>query len=135
MAAAMIGLVSCKEDTTYVDGSYKSEEAVFDYGWKYFMEVSIADDEITVVTFDAYNEEDNTLMKSEDPDYQMPIIQPSEWVPMIETQYMAVDLKSYSAVDGVTGATIGSEAAEALFELILDAALDGDKTTQILPVE
>ena len=58
---------------------------------------------------------------------------PSVWMPELEAQYMAVDIKSYSTVDGITGATHSSHDAEALFALLLDAAKEGDTSVQILP--
>lgn len=134
MVAAMIGLVSCKEDTTYVDGSYKAEAEDYHYGWKAFMEATIDGDDLTVVTFDYTDEDGNLKTGTTQEDYNM-TPHPSIWCPEIESQFMSVDILSYAGIDGVTGATGGSSDADALFALILDAALDGDKTTQILPAE
>jgi major membrane immunogen (membrane-anchored lipoprotein) len=134
MVAAMIGLVSCKEETTYEDGSYKAEASDYHYGWKAFMEATIDGDELTVVSFDYTNEDGDLKTGTTQEDYNM-TPHPSVWCPEIESQLMSVDILSYAGIDGITGATGGSSDADALFELILDAALDGDETTQILAAE
>jgi len=134
MVAAMIGLVSCKEETTYTDGSYRAEAAEPHYGWTAFMEATISGDELTVVTFDYFDAEGNLKTGTTQEDYNM-TPHPSVWCPEIEGQLMAVDILSYAGIDGVSGATGGSNDADALFGLILDAALEGDETTQILSAE
>lgn len=134
MAAAMIGLVSCEEDTTYTDGSYKAETEDFSHGWKTFMEASISGDVLTVVNFDAADSTGNLKSETTPETYPMDP-HPTVWIPELEAQYMATDILNYEGVDGITGATHGSDDAAALFQLILDAALEGDNTTQILPTE
>ena len=137
-AAMMIALVACEkeEESTYEDGTYRAETAEFSHGWKNFLEVTIADDEQTSVNFDAVNEEDDTFFKSEATAEQYPMDpHPSVWIPQIEAQLMAVDITSYEGIDGISGATSASNDAEALFDLILEAAKTGDTSTQILPAE
>lgn len=136
MVAAMIGLVSCKEEetTTYVDGTYKAEAAEAHYGWTVFMEASISGDVLTVVDFDYLDENGNRKSETTQEDYNM-TPHPSVWCADIEGQLMAVDILAYAGIDGVSGATGGSEDANALFELILDAALEGDETTQVYTAE
>lgn len=134
-AALMMVLVSCdkEEETTYVDGTYKAEAAEFSHGWKNFMEVTIADDAQTSVNFDAFSEEDENLLKSETTAEQYPMDpHPSVWIPQLEAQLMAVDILDYEGIDGISGATSASDDANALFDLILDAAKTGDTSTQIL---
>ena len=134
MMAAFIGLVSCEkeEDLTYQNGTYKAETAEYSHGWLTFMEVTISEDKQTTVTFDAKDE--NGGLKSETTAETYPMDpHPTVWIPELETQYMAVDILNYSTVDGITGATHGSDDAEALFQLMLDAAKEGDSSTQILP--
>ena len=57
---------------------------------------------------------------------------PSEWIPQLEAQLMAVDILNYAGIDGVSGATSASDDANALFDLVLEAAQTGDTSTQIL---
>jgi len=138
MLAAMVSLASCdnEDETMYENGSYKAELAEFSHGWKEFMEVTIKGDEVTAVNFDASSEEDGSL-KSSLTEYPMPDPPglPSTWYPQLEAQFMDADITDYTPVDGISGATGTSENAMALFELILDAAKEGDTSTQILPVE
>lgn len=134
MVAAFVGLVSCEEDATYENGSYKAETEDYSHGWKTFMEASINGDELTVVNFDAADSTGNLKSETTAETYPMNP-HPTVWIPELEAQYMAVDILNYEAVDGITGATSASVSAAALFELILDAAKDGDSSTQILPTE
>jgi major membrane immunogen (membrane-anchored lipoprotein) len=134
-AATMIALVSCKkeEESTYKDGTYRAQMAEFSHGWKDFMVVTIVDDAQTSVDFDAMNEEDTTLLKSETTFEEYPMDpHPTVWIPQLEAQFMAVDILNYEGVDGITGATSASQDADALFGLILEAAKTGDTSTQIL---
>jgi len=134
-AALMTVLVSCdkEEEATYQDGTYRAEAAEFSHGWKNFMEVTIADDVQTSVNFDAFSEEDENLLKSQTTTEQYPMDpHPSVWIPQLEAQLMAVNILSYEGIDGVSGATSASDDANALFDLILDAARTGDTSTQIL---
>ena len=60
---------------------------------------------------------------------------PGVWCRTLENQLMAVNIQNITEVDGVSGATLGSAAANALFALALEAAKTGDTKTQIRPVE
>jgi len=134
----MITLVSCEkeEESIYMDGDYRAEAAEFSHGWKEFMEVTITDDVQTSVNFDAVNEEDDTFFKSETTQGSYPMDpHPTVWIPQLEAQLMTVDISNYEGIDGITGATHSSQNANALFELIIEAAKTGDTSTQILPAE
>jgi major membrane immunogen (membrane-anchored lipoprotein) len=134
LMAAFIGMVSCekKEDLTYKNGTYKAETAEYSHGWITFMEVTISDDKQTAVTFDARMEDGSLKSETTAETYPMDP-HPTVWIPELEAQYMAVDILNYSAVDGITGATHGSDDSMALFQLMLDAAKEGDTSLQILP--
>lgn len=134
MMAALIGLASCEkeEDLMYKNGTYKAETEEYSYGWKTFMEVTISDDVQTVVVFDAMTEDGSLKSETTSETYPMDP-HPTVWIPELEAQYMAIDIKNYSTVDGITGATHASDDAEALFALMLDAAKEGDTSVQILP--
>ncbi|MDX2431020.1 MAG: hypothetical protein QNK35_08805, partial [Bacteroides sp.] len=87
-----------------------------------------------VVVFDAMMEDGSLKSETTAETYPMDP-HPTVWIPELEAQYMAVDILNYQTVDGITGATHGSDDAEALFQLMLDAAKEGDTSTQILPAE
>jgi len=129
----ILGLTYCSSDdepdNIYEDGSYRAELNEFSRGWKEFMEVTIQDDKVTVVNIDADGEDGS--LKSSLTEYPMPIGLPSEWYPLLEAQYLESDITDFSGVDGITGATGTSTNMDALFRLILDAAKDGDTSTQI----
>lgn len=132
--ALLVMLSSCKkEETMYENGTYRAEAKVFSHGWKEFMEVTITDDVATLVYFDAISEADGSL-KSEVTEYPMPDPPglPSAWYPTLEQQFEDTDIVNYDAgnIDGVSGATHTSDHAKEFFEMILEAAKDGDKSTQ-----
>jgi major membrane immunogen (membrane-anchored lipoprotein) len=132
---ALISLESCKEEEAakvYQNGTYSAETAEYSHGWITFMEVTISDDKQTTVTFDCRNEEGGLKSETTEETYPMDP-HPTVWIPELEAQYMAVDIINYSTVDGITGATHGSDDSMALFQLMLDAAKEGDTVTQILP--
>jgi hypothetical protein len=55
--------------------------------------------------------------------------------PILEAQYVALDItKAFTGVDGVSGATGTSGTSELLFEAILEAAKDGDTSTQVVEI-
>ncbi len=131
---AIIGLASCKKEEAkiYQNGTYKAETAEYSHGWITFMEVSITDDKQTTVTFDARMEDGSLKSETTAETYPMDP-HPTVWIPELEAQYMAVNIVSFSSVDGITGATHGSDDADELFQLMLAAAKAGDFTVQILP--
>ena len=139
-AAALMGLASCdkEEETMYVNGDYKAEVAEFSHGWKEFIEVSISGDMVSSVNYDAIDPSGDTL-KSSLTFYPMPDPPglPSAWYPLLEAQYKSADIVNYDAadIDGITGATHTSETASMLFDLILEAAKEGDTSTQVLTEE
>lgn len=136
--AVLIGLVACEDDDEmiYTNGTYKAELSDFSHGWKEFMEVTIKDDDATVVNYDAIDTT-GLVLKSSLTVYPMPDPPglPSKWYPLLEAQFEAANIKDYEEVDGITGATGTSTNAKAMFKLILDAAKDGDTSTQLLPLE
>ena len=125
---------ACKKDeeeNEYVNGNYRAETAEFSFGWKAFLEATIQDDEAVSVTFDYLDEDGNLKSATTDQEYPMDP-HPREWLPELESQLLALDITNVSEIDGVTGATGGSGDAYDLFLLILEAAENGDMTTQVL---
>ena len=134
LVAVAIGLISCEEDTMFENGTYKAEEADYSHGWISFMEATISGDDLTAVNWDARNADGDLKSETTAESYPMDP-HPTVWIPQLEAQYMAVDITNYEGVDGITGATGASTSADELFQLILDAAKEGDTSTQILTVE
>ena len=132
---AMISLVSCEDEPEYtlVNGDYKAEMTDYSHGWKEFMEVTITDDKVTAVNYDAKNAGDT--LKSSLTVYPMPDPPglPSAWYPLLEAQYMDADPVNYSSddIDGITGATSTSNKSKDMFGLIAEAAKTGDTSTQM----
>jgi major membrane immunogen (membrane-anchored lipoprotein) len=62
---------------------------------------------------------------------------PSVWYPQLEAQYLATDIENWNPenIDGISGATSTSGKSRSLFGLIVDAAKDGDTSTQIYTAE
>lgn len=134
--ALFIGLSSCEEEVeyTYENGTYKAEAADYHYGWKAFIEAEIKNDELVSVDFDYLDEDGNRKSETTQEDYNMDP-HPSVWCPEYESMLMAADILNFAEVDKVTGATGGQENVNELFLLILDAALEGDTSTQIASAE
>lgn len=137
MAMAMVVVLSScdkKEEVEYIfeNGEYSAEAADFHYGWKAFMNAEITNDEVLSVTFDYKNETGELKTATTDEAYPM-TPHPRVWCPEIETQLLAVDIVSLVEIDGVTGATGGSDDANDLFAAIVEAAKTGDTSLQVLP--
>ena len=135
--ALLVGMTACEEDEvfTFENGVYTAEAADFHYGWKAYMRAEIENDELVAVEFD-YDNEAGDQKKSETTDQEYPMDpHPRVWCPQIEDQLLAVDITNFVEIDGVSGATGGSEEANQLFAAILDAAETGDTNVQVLPAE
>ncbi len=138
MMATMILLSSCNKDDdkdyVYENGIYKAEDSGFPHGWKAYMEAEIKNDKLVSVDFD-YRNADNQL-KSQTTTATYPMDpHPTVWLPAYEAQLLKLDLtKMEPDIDGVSGATSGTYAANALLGAILKAAKTGDKTMQVIVV-
>jgi len=150
MLAAVVSLSSCdkEEETMFVDGDYKAETAEYSHGWITFLEVTISGDVLTVVNWDARQEDGSLKSNATAETYPMDP-HPTVWISQLEAKIKATDITTFDLhsvidgidaavadetenVDGVTGATHASHSGYELLDLILEAAKDGDTTTQIL---
>lgn len=130
-AALLIGLTAC-EKNQYTDGTYMATfDAVDGHGWRAFVEITIADDMITVADFDYYNATNDTL-KSEDAGYNARMLaikgitNPETYCPQIEAALVdAVIVPEFVEIDNVTGATHSVENANELAAAALESALEG----------
>lgn len=127
LASAALQKASDGDDTPasiplYEDGTYTVEADAFDeHGWKPFVEITIADDKITAVTFDYTNESD--ALKTADPQYKAAMEAQSGTYPekySSELEQQLIDKQIISQVDAVSGATASSNNFTALVEYALD---------------
>ena len=132
----VIIISSCEkeEEYVYVDGTYYAETAEYSHGWKALLEVGISKDELVSVDFDYFNEAGDLKSETTVETYPMDP-HPSVWLPQYEQELMEADILNFEAVDVVTGATGGGGNLNALVPVVLEAAKDGDTSTQILSAE
>lgn len=133
-----------KGDTTpakiklYDDGVYKVEGDAFDeYGWKPFLELTIKDDQITNVVYDAKNEAGK--LKTADAEYKKNMEAKTGTYPekySKELVQQLLDKQVISQVDTITGATQSSDKFTALVEYALDDMAEvGDTNPAIIKLE
>ncbi len=137
IAGLFVAFTSCKKDDekTYVyqDGTYKAEDAEFSHNYKAFLEAEIKADQLVSVNFDYVDSVGNFKSNTTAEQYPMDP-HPSSWLPECESQLMSTSIvPDYIEIDGVSGATHGSESANIMMEAVLAAAKSGDHTVQIIP--
>ena len=136
--AAIVFAVTACEKQTYVDGTYT---ATFDephYGWTDYLTVTLENDAVTEVDFDAVNDAGD--LKSTDTAYNAnmwensdPQNKPELFMPSIEAALSnATITPEFGEIDAVTGATGSSENANLLMEAILDIATEGDVSEVVI---
>jgi major membrane immunogen (membrane-anchored lipoprotein) len=133
-ASALIVLSACEKEVelVYKDGTYKAEEASFHYGYKGFLQVTIADDKLTAVDFDYLDDADGRKSETTQQEYNM-TPHPSVWVPQYEAALLAASIApEYDVIDGITGATGAYNLLTDMVEAILDAAITGNTETIII---
>ncbi|HVI42898.1 MAG TPA: FMN-binding protein [Anaerovoracaceae bacterium] len=119
---AVAGDTTTAKVPLYKDGTYKVEADVFDdKGWKPFVEVTIANDQITAVTFDYKDQSGN--LKTADAQYKASMEAangeyPEKYTSELEQQLITKQV--ISQVDAVSGATTSS----ANFNTLVGYALD-----------
>ena len=106
----------------YEDGTYRVEADAFDeHGWKPFVELTIANDQITDVTFDYTN--DSGGLKTTDEQYKADMEAESGTYPekyTTELEQQLIQKQVISQVDAISGATSSSKNFTALVEYALD---------------
>jgi major membrane immunogen (membrane-anchored lipoprotein) len=134
--AMFIGFTACEEEEEYVlvNGNYEAESAEFGHGWKAFMKAEIKNDKMETVDFDYFNADGDLKSETTTETYPMDP-HPTVWLPQMEAQLLAADLLNFTEIDGITGATGASGDAQAMLELIIEAARTGDTSKQILTEE
>lgn len=115
-------LVACDSgDKSYEDGNYTAETDFDDKGWKGVIDVTVEDGEITSVTYDELDEEDNK--KSEDEEYAESMegaagITPEDAYEQLEEAL--INTQDPEQIDAVAGATGSTEQFKKLAEEALN---------------
>ena len=130
-ALCLFAFTACSESsfTNLKDGTYRAEYKNFDaYGWKDFIEVTVADGEISQLVYDAVNIEDGSL-KSEDEAYKQqmePIVgtYPAKYNADLINQFL--ESGKISAVDVVAGATQSTGSFKTLLTNIVPNIKEGN---------
>jgi len=122
----------------YEDGTYKVEADAYDeHGWKPFVELKIAKDKITDVTFDYTNESGG--LKTADAEYKKSMEAKNGTYPekyTAELEQRLIDKQVISQVDAVSGATESSKNFTALVEYALDDMAEvGNQEPGIIKLE
>lgn len=122
------------DENMFVDGTYYAVTAEFSHGWKAFMEAEISGDDLVIVDFDYFDE--NGGLKSETTVENYPMDpHPTAWLPEYESRLLEADITNFTEVDVISGATGAWGNANALMEVILAAAEEGDTADQIVTME
>lgn len=113
------------ENFTFEDGTYKVSEAEFSYGWKAYLQVSISEDKLTMVDFDALDEDGNKKSETTEDEYPM-TPHPSVWLPQYQLSLMDADILNFSAIDAISGATNSNNITTIMMKVLLEAAKTGN---------
>lgn len=120
--------------TTLTDGTYRAEFKDYDsYGWKDYVEVTIADGELYEVVFDSVN--DKNELKSEDESYKAEMEQmvgtyPAKYNKDLINQF--IESGKVTAVDIVAGATESTGNFKTLIIEAMANATTGDTAVEVV---
>lgn len=132
--AFLLLLPGCAQEQVYQDGSYTAEFADFDSrGYKDYIHVTVKDNTVTRVEYDAINEEGT--LKSGDEKYaeDMQKVQdtyPEKYAADLVNQYL--EAQKIVDIDALAGATYSSDAFAALFTALEPSMLKGDTYTVVV---
>lgn len=120
--------------TKLTDGTYKVEFKDFDvYGWKDYVEVTVAEGELSQVVFDAVNEKGE--LKSEDESYKAEMesivgTYPAKYNKDLINQF--IESGKVTAVDIVAGATQSTGNFKTLIIAAMENIKDGETETEVI---
>lgn len=123
-------LAGCKSNAAFVDGTYRAEyDAADGYGYTQYLVVTVENNTVTSIEFDALA--DDGTRKSKDQDYadQMEAVQgtyPQKYTTDLVNQYLAS--QDIGQVDTVAGATISSKEFKQLFGALEQNMQNGNET-------
>jgi major membrane immunogen (membrane-anchored lipoprotein) len=109
---AGLGLLSCEAAPSFKDGTYTAQDAEYHNGWKYFVEITVADGKIAAVNYDATSEEGNPNKDAMSRAGNYPMVENGgaqwDWHEQAEKlEAYLINAQSTDTPDAVTGATIG----------------------------
>ena len=119
--------------TSYQDGVYHAEFKDYDsHGWKEYVDVQVADNKVTVLTFDGINADG--AKKSEDEDYRASMepvkgTYPAKFYADITNQYL--ESGNLKDVTTVAGATVSTDNFKLLMSA-LEANMKSGKTDTVI---
>ena len=133
-------LAGCEKDPVLQDGTYTAKHESFDkYGWKEFVTVTVTENAVTEVVFDAENELDE--LKSQNAAYKEAMEQinqtyPEKFYGELQDQYL--QLQKAEELKPIAGATLSSESFKTLltalqpqmYEGVTDELIVGENQTQ-----
>ena len=137
-ALAVGAFTACSTEqlnTALVDGTYRAEFKDFDrFGWKDFVEVTVADGELSEVVYDSVNE-DGTKLKSEDESYKAEMesivgTYPAKYNKDLINQF--IESGKVTSVDIVAGATESTGKFKTLIVAAMKNATSGDTETEVV---
>ena len=132
---AFTGCSTEQLNTALTDGTYRAEFKDFDrFGWKDFVEVTVADGELSEVVYDSVNE-DGTKLKSEDESYKAEMesivgTYPAKYNKDLINQF--IESGKVTSVDIVAGATESTGKFKTLIVAAMQNATSGDTETEIV---
>ncbi|QEN09537.1 FMN-binding protein [Oceanispirochaeta crateris] len=111
----------------YKDGTYKAEEAAFDHGYKYFVEVTVTSGYIVAVNWDAYAEKGgkNKAQSSIDGEYGMQKnggAMAPWWQQARAIEDSVINSQTVNQPDAISGASIGLDPFYTLLNKALSKA-------------
>ena len=120
---------------SFVDGTYRAEFQNFDaYGWKDYVEVTIAEGQLNEVVYDSVNE-DGTKLKSQDESYKAEMeaivgTYPAKYNKDLINQF--IESGKVTSVDIVAGATESTGNLKTLIIAAMECAVNGTAETVIV---
>ena len=120
---------------SFVDGTYRAEFQNFDaYGWKDYVEVTIAEGQLNEVVYDSVNE-DGTKLKSQDESYKAEMeaivgTYPAKYNKDLINQF--IESGKVTSVDIVAGATESTGNFKTLIIAAMECAVNGTAETVIV---
>ena len=133
--SAFTGCSTEQLNAALVDGTYRAEFKDFDrFGWKDFVEVTVADGELSEVVYDSVNE-DGTKLKSEDQSYKAEMesivgTYPAKYNKDLINQF--IESGKVTSVDIVAGATESTGKFKTLIMAAMKNANSGDTETEVV---
>ena len=135
MAFSLVGCGGVVSSTSFVDGTYRAEFRETDaYGWKDYVEVTIADGTLSEVVYDSVNE-DGSRLKSQDESYKAEMeaivgTYPAKYNKDLINQF--IESGKVTSVDIVAGATESTGNFKTLIIAAMESAVNGTVETVIV---